>query len=137
MVIPKIHGRDKTNTAIILTKLAFLSPHPHKSCANAMIFWNTAMIVDNAANVINKKKNVPQTLPPAIALNTFGRVYKYQSRSFSRVYAKSKTGRENNQSRNNCNKGIQNCNTDSFSGQFSSFQYSFQKLQVHRFQGLK
>ena len=74
MVIPKIHGRDKTNTAIILTKLAFLRFHPHRSCANAMIFWNTAIIVESAANVINKKKNVPQILPPAIALNTFGRV---------------------------------------------------------------
>ena len=76
MVIPKIHGRDKTNTAIILTKLAFLSPHPHKSCANAMIFWNTAMIVESAANVINKKNKLPQMRPPDILIKTFGNVMK-------------------------------------------------------------
>ena len=32
------------------------------------------MIVDNAANDIKIKKQVPQILPPAMLLNTFGSV---------------------------------------------------------------
>jgi len=46
---------------------------------HAMIFSNTAMIVENAANVINKKKKVPQILPPGIWINTFGSVINISS----------------------------------------------------------
>ena len=39
-----------------------------------MIFSNTAMMVDSAAKDIKMKKQVPHTLPPAMLLNTFGKV---------------------------------------------------------------
>ena len=47
---------------------------PHISLANWIIFWNTAMIVENAANDMNRKNRAPQILPPAISRNTFGSV---------------------------------------------------------------
>ena len=39
-------------------------------------FSNTAITVEKLANVINKKNNVPQILPPAIFTNTFGNASK-------------------------------------------------------------
>ena len=41
-----------------------------------MIFSNTAIIVDAAAKSIQRKKILPQILPPAIELNIFGNVIK-------------------------------------------------------------
>ena len=41
-----------------------------------MIFSNTAITVENAANDINKKKKLPQIRPPAMEINTFGSVIK-------------------------------------------------------------
>ena len=41
-----------------------------------MMFWNTAIMVEKAAKDINRKNSVPQILPPAIWLNTLGRVIK-------------------------------------------------------------
>ena len=45
----------------------------------AMMFSNTAMIVEKHAKVINRKKNVPQILPPGIWIKTFGSVIKISS----------------------------------------------------------
>ena len=46
------------------------------SVAKDMIFWNTAIMVENAAKDMNRKNMVPHILPPAMWLNTFGRVMK-------------------------------------------------------------
>ena len=57
-----------------LNTIAFLRLHPHKSCAKDRMFWNTAIIVDNAAKLMNRKNIAPQILLPGISLNTFGSV---------------------------------------------------------------
>ena len=41
-----------------------------------IIVSNTAITVENAANDINRKKRLPQTLPPVIALKMLGNVIK-------------------------------------------------------------
>ena len=61
---------------IALHTAAFLRLHPVMSMAKDMIFSNTAITVDIAAKDINRKKKKPQIRPPAMALNTFGRVIK-------------------------------------------------------------
>lgn len=71
---PSTHGTDRMMMAAILQRTAFLRVHPVKSVANEMMFWNTAMMVEKAAKDINRKNSVPQILPPAIWLNTLGRV---------------------------------------------------------------
>ncbi|CDB62494.1 unknown [Clostridium clostridioforme CAG:132] len=73
---PSTHGTDRMMMAAILQRTAFLRVHPVKSVANEMMFWNTAMMVEKAAKDINRKNSVPQILPPAIWLNTLGRVMK-------------------------------------------------------------
>ena len=40
------------------------------------MFWNTAITVENAANVINTKNKLPQSRPPAMLLKIFGSVMK-------------------------------------------------------------
>ena len=40
------------------------------------MFSKTAITVDTAAKIINKKNKAPQILPPAMELNTFGSVIK-------------------------------------------------------------
>lgn len=73
---PSTHGTDRMMMAAILQRTAFLRVHPVKSVANEMMFWNTAMMVEKAAKDINRKNSVPQILPPAIWLNTLGKVMK-------------------------------------------------------------
>ena len=58
----------------ILNKTALLRFQPHRSIAKDRMFSNTAITVDSAAKDINRKNRAPQSLPPAIWLNTFGRV---------------------------------------------------------------
>ena len=62
-----------------LIRADFLRLIFHLSIQQAMIFSKTAMIVENAAKVINRKKNVPQILPPGIWIKTFGSVIKISS----------------------------------------------------------
>ena len=73
---PSTHGRDKMMMAAMLQRTAFLRVQPVKSVAKEMMFWNTAIMVEKAAKDINRKNSVPQILPPAIWLNTLGRVMK-------------------------------------------------------------
>ena len=73
---PRIHGTDKIRIAIRLQITDFFLLHPVSSIANVMIFSKTAMIVDAAAKNIHRKNNVPQILPPLIALKIFGSVIK-------------------------------------------------------------
>ena len=65
---------DSTITATRLHKTARARLHPVKSIAKEMIFSNTAMMVEIAAKDIHRKKMLPQTLPPLIALKMFGSV---------------------------------------------------------------
>lgn len=60
--------------AIPLIIVAFFKLQPQRSVAQEIMFWNTAIIVVRAAKVINRKNIAPQILPPAIWLNTLGRV---------------------------------------------------------------
>ena len=57
-------------------KAAFFLVVPNNSKFDAIMFSNTASTVENAAKLINKKNSEPHNLPPAIALNTFGKVIK-------------------------------------------------------------
>lgn len=63
---PRIAGMERTMIRTIFTRTALFRFQPHKSIAKERIFSNTAITVDNAANDINKKNSVPQSLPPAI-----------------------------------------------------------------------
>ena len=47
---------------------------PKISMPNEIMFSKTAITVEKAAKAINRKNNAPQILPPAIELNTLGRV---------------------------------------------------------------
>ena len=59
-----------------MQRTAFLRVQPVKSVAKEMMFWNTALMVEKAAKDMNRKNSVPQILPPAIWLNTLGKVMK-------------------------------------------------------------
>ena len=67
---------ESTATTTILTITAFFRLHPVKSIAKDKMFSKTAITVDAAAKIINKKNKAPQILPPAMELNTFGSVIK-------------------------------------------------------------
>ena len=71
---PRIAGMERMMISTILNTTALLRFHPHRSIAKDRIFSNTAMTVDSAAKDINRKNKAPQSLPPAIWLNTFGSV---------------------------------------------------------------
>lgn len=55
-----------------------------------IMFSKTASIVENAANVIKIKNNVPQIRPPAISLKTFGNVIKIRPGPWSGLISKAK-----------------------------------------------
>ncbi len=109
---PRIHGTDKTRIAIRLQITDFLLLHPVSSIAKVMIFSNTAMIVDAAAKNMHRKNNVPQILPPLIALKIFGSVIKIRLLPLSRVHSERKACRKNDHPRDQRHAGIQNRNTD-------------------------
>lgn len=71
---PSTHGTARRISRTPLIRTDFFKEIPHISLANWIIFWNTAMIVENAANDMNRKNRAPQILPPAISRNTFGSV---------------------------------------------------------------
>ena len=73
---PRTQGMESTATTTILTITAFFRLHPVKSMAKDKMFSKTAITVDTAAKIINKKNKAPQILPPAMELNTFGSVIK-------------------------------------------------------------
>ena len=54
------------------------------------IFSNTAITVENAAKVMNRKKREPQSLPSGIELNMFGRVIKTRLSPLSGLTPKAK-----------------------------------------------
>ena len=49
---------------------------PVRSTAKEMMFSNTAMMVEAAAKIMNRKNREPQNRPPSMELNTLGRVTK-------------------------------------------------------------
>lgn len=71
---PSAHGKDNIVIKIALNTIDFFKLQPHKSCAKERIFWKTAMIVERAAKLINRKKKDPHMRLPGISLNTFGSV---------------------------------------------------------------
>ena len=73
-VIPSTQGTARRISRTPLIRTDFFKEIPHISLANWIIFWNTAMIVENAANDMNRKNRAPQILQPAISRNTFGSV---------------------------------------------------------------
>ena len=63
---PKIQGRDANIITIVFTIAVFFLDHPHKSMHEDIMFSNTAITVEKAANAINIKKQLPHILPPGI-----------------------------------------------------------------------
>lgn len=55
---------------------AFLRLQPNRSMQEDMMFSMTAMTVEKEAKVMNRKNSDPHTRPPAILVNTLGRVTK-------------------------------------------------------------
>ncbi len=53
-----------------VTTAPFFLLHPVSSLTQARIFSQTAITVENAANVMNRKNMVPQIRPPSMELNT-------------------------------------------------------------------
>ena len=73
---PNTHGNDKMITTATFHATAFFTEQPVRSVAKEIIFWNTAITVERAAKDINTNNNDHHSSPPAIWLNTFGRVIK-------------------------------------------------------------
>ena len=73
---PSTQGMDRMVISTMFTSTAFLMVQPVRSVAKEMMFWNTAITVENAAKDINMKNSVPQSLPPTMWLNTLGSVIK-------------------------------------------------------------
>ena len=71
-----MQGNTNTNRLSIVIKHDFFLDQPHLSIPNEIRFSNTAVTVDIAAKIINKKKSVPHNPPKGIWLNTFGSVSK-------------------------------------------------------------
>ncbi len=59
-----------------LTRTLFCRDHPNRSISKAMMFSNTAMIVDSAAKVRNRKNRALHTNPPGICAKILGSVMK-------------------------------------------------------------
>ena len=62
--------------SIMLIFADFFRSISNNSISQAMIFSNTAMTVEKAAQDINKKNRLPQIRPPIMEINTFGSVMK-------------------------------------------------------------
>ena len=63
-------------TTTPFTSAAFLRVQPVRSMVQARMFSNTAMMVEKAAKLMNKKNRLPHTRPAGMSLNTLGRVMK-------------------------------------------------------------
>ena len=79
-----------------------------------MIFSNTAIIVDWAANVMKTKNKTPKIRPPTIWLKMLGRVMNTRPGPSSGIDAECKAGRENNQSCEKSNQCVQKADIDCF-----------------------
>ena len=71
---PNTHGSDSSNTSTKFIAIDFFLDISNFSEQHAIIFSNTAMTVDKAAKVINRKNIAPHILPPVIDVKTLGRV---------------------------------------------------------------
>ena len=71
---PKIQGIESRAISVLLIMHDFERLQPKWSMPHAIIVSNTAIIVDNAANAINKKNKLPHSCPRGICENTVGRV---------------------------------------------------------------
>ena len=71
---PNTHGSESTIIIIILTKLTCFLDFFVRSIPQETIFSNTASTVENAANDMNIKKKLPQSIPSGILLKMFGNV---------------------------------------------------------------
>ena len=63
---PSTAGRESTDIPIRFIISDFFLFHPNISILIDMIFSNTAMTVDSAANDMNMKNSIPHTLPPGM-----------------------------------------------------------------------
>ena len=73
---PSAHGIERRKIRIQLMKHVFFLDHPNTSMQHEIMFSNTAITVENEANVINTKNKLPQSLPSDMLLKMFGRVMK-------------------------------------------------------------
>ena len=73
---PSTHGMLKIITRTAQTTTLFLRFQPNSSILNTIRFSNTAMIVETAANVRNRKNRLPHKAPPLIFAKILGRVIK-------------------------------------------------------------
>ena len=60
---PNTHGMERSVSAMPFMMQAFFLPQPNKSIVQETRFSNTPSTVVKAANDINTKKRLPQTLP--------------------------------------------------------------------------
>ena len=74
MLKPNTAGMESTDIPIRLMIKDFFLFQPNISMLMEIIFSNTAITVESAANDMNIKNSTPHTLPPGIWLNTFGSV---------------------------------------------------------------
>ena len=69
----------QTKTRIRFTRTAFFLSQPKLSMEQAIRFSKTAVTVEKLANVMKRKKRVPQSRPPAMFRKTVGRVMKIRA----------------------------------------------------------
>ena len=73
---PSRQGRLSTKMRPPLTRQAFLRGVPHWSMVKLLMFSKTAMTVDSAAKLMNRKNSVHHSWPKGIMSKTAGRVMK-------------------------------------------------------------
>ena len=73
---PNAQGNDKIKIPTHVTIEARTLPQPKRSMKQAIIFSKTAITVERAAKLMNRKNNVDHIRPLGIELNMFGRVTK-------------------------------------------------------------
>ena len=63
---PSTHGSDSNASAMPFTMHAFVRGMPHSSMLKPTMFSNTAMTVDSAAKLMNRKNSAPHSWPNGI-----------------------------------------------------------------------
>ena len=63
---PNTQGRDRIRIRTRLTRVDLVLVQPNRSMPKLMIFSKTAITVDRAAKLMNRKKSAPKIRPPAI-----------------------------------------------------------------------
>ena len=118
---PSTHGMLKITTRTAQTTTLFLRFQPNSSILNTIRFSNTAMIVETAANVRNRKNRLPHKAPPLIFAKNIGQSDKDKAWTCIRLDSIGEACRNNDKSCCQRNKSIEYGDAYRLSGKASGF----------------